>query len=134
MVIDTSALAAILWDEPERDRFVALIGAAPRRLISAATWVEAGIVIEGDGGEEAGRDLDTFLYNASVEIVPVDAQQARAARAAYSRYGKGHHRARLNLGDCFSYALAKLTGEPLLYKGADFGLTDITSAAGPESA
>jgi len=128
MVIDTSALIAILRDEPERRSFDLLISADPSSLISAATFFEAGIVVESDGGEEAGRELDLLLYRADVKVVPVDTQQENLARRAYRRFGKGFHPARLNFGDCFSYALAKMTGEPLLFKGNDFSQTDITPA------
>jgi ribonuclease VapC len=131
MVIDTSALLAILRDEPERRRFNELIEASPQRLISAATLLETGIVLEARGGESAGRELDLFLHRARLEIVPVDADQAELARSAFRKYGKGRHPAGLNFGDCFSYALARSAGEPLLYKGSDFSQTDITAACPP---
>jgi ribonuclease VapC len=94
-------------------------------LLSAATLVEASMVIESRTGIEGGRDLDLFIYRAGIEIVPVDAEQAELARIAWRKYGKGRHPACLNYGDCFSYALAKATGEPLLFKGSDFSGTDI---------
>jgi ribonuclease VapC len=125
MVIDTSALVAIFLNEPERRSFLADIIAAETRLISAATVLEAGIVLEARRGEDAGREFDLFVVRSNLQIVPVDAEQADLARAAWRRYGKGRHPAALNFGDCFSYALAKATGEPLLAKGTDFGLTDI---------
>ena len=125
MVIDTSALAAIFFAEPERQRFLAAITAAGRRLVSAATVIETGIVIEARQGEAAGREFDLFVVRANLQIVPVDAEQADLARSAWRKYGKGRHTAGLNFGDCFTYALAKSTGEPLLAKGADFSLTDI---------
>jgi ribonuclease VapC len=125
MVIDTSALAAIFFDEPERQTFLNAITAAGSRLISAATILETGIVLEGRRGEAAGREFDLFVVRANLQIVPVDSEQADLARSAWRRYGKGRHAAALNFGDCFSYALAKLSGEPLLAKGSDFGLTDI---------
>lgn len=128
MVIDTSALVAILTDEPERRAFVDAIAAAPVRLISAATVLEAGIVMEARRGEHAGRELDLFLHRAKCEIVPVDAEQVEIARAAYRRYGKGREAAGLNFGDCFSYALAKARGEPLLFKGQHFAGTDAADA------
>lgn len=126
MVIDNSALLAILSDEPERSRFVEQIEADGTRLISAATLLETALVIEARRGEAAGRELDLFIHRAGMSIVPVDAEQAEIARLAWRRYGKGRHRARLNFGDCFSYALAKVSGEPLLAKGSDFIHTDVT--------
>ena len=124
MVIDTSALAAIFFHEPERDAFRNAIIAANSRLISAATIVETGMVIEGRKGGGAGREFDLFIVRAKIEIVPVDAELADLARSAWRKYGKGRHPAGLNFGDCFSYALAKATGEPLLAKGTDFAMTD----------
>ncbi|MGH6661522.1 MAG: type II toxin-antitoxin system VapC family toxin [Rhodospirillales bacterium] len=128
MVIDTSALVAILLDEPERRAFNEKIEADPRRLVSAVTFVEAALAIEARVGEAGGRELDLFLHRAGVETVPVDADQAEIARRAFRRYGRGRHPAGLNFGDCFAYALVKTTGEPLLFKGDDFGRTDIVAA------
>jgi ribonuclease VapC len=125
MVIDTSALAAIFFHEPERDAFRKAIVAASSRLISAATVLEAGMVIEGRRGGGAGREFDLFIVRVQIQIVPVDAEFADLARSAWRKYGKGRHPAGLNFGDCFSYALAKATGEPLLAKGTDFAKTDI---------
>jgi ribonuclease VapC len=125
MVIDTSGLVAILSDEPERRAFIEAIEAADTRLLSAATFVETSIVIESRHGPDGLRDLDLFLDKARVVLTPVDDEQAREARRAYSRFGKGRHAANLNFGDCFSYALAVITGEPLLFKGDDFGKTDV---------
>lgn len=125
MVIDTSVLAAIAFNEPEAAAFRECLADDPVRLISAATVLEAAMVIETRLGEAAGADLDLWLYKADVEIVPVTAEHADRARRAWRRYGKGRHPASLNYGDCFSYALAALTGEPLLYKGNDFSQTDI---------
>jgi len=127
MVIDTSALVAIFLSEPERQSFLAHIISAETRLVSAATLLEAGIVLEARRGESAGREFDLFVVRANLQIVPVDAEQADLARAAWRKYGKGRHPAALNFGDCFSYALAKSTGEPLLAKATDFGLTDIAT-------
>ncbi len=129
MILDTSAVLAVLQDEPERRRFNEVIEAAAAVRISAATFVEASIVVEARFGAEGLRMLDRFLDIASVVIEPVDASQARAARDAFSRYGKGRHPAGLNLGDCFAYALARTLGEPLLYKGDDFSKTDVIPAA-----
>lgn len=128
MVIDTSALLAILWDEPERRTFIEKIEAADARLLSAASLVETSIVIEARHGAEGVKLLDLFLDRAGIEIAPVDDEQAREARLAFSRYGKGRHAAGLNFGDCFAYALAITSGEPLLFKGRDFAATDIASA------
>ena len=133
MVVDTSAVVAILSDEGERHEFIELIAAAPTRIISAATVLEAGIVIEARKSEHAGRELDLFLHRARFEVVPVDANQVEVARAAFRRYGKGRHPAGLNFGDCFSYALARSRGERLLFKGEDFARTDIEPAAGLQS-
>lgn len=128
MVIDTSALAAIMFDEPERAAFVREIAHAPRRLVSSATVVECSLVVEARRGEVAGRELDLFLHRAMVHTVAVDEEQVLLARAAWRRYGKGRHPAGLNFGDIFSYALARATGEPLLFKGDDFAQTDVAPA------
>ena len=125
MVADSSALIAILRDEPERHRLNLAIEAAPVRLVSVATVLEASIAIEVRKDEAAGRELDLLLHYADFEIVPVDRGQLEVARRAFRAYGKGRHPARLNFGDCFSYALAKVSGEPLLFKGGDFALTDV---------
>ena len=125
MVIDSSAIIAILCDEPERYDFNRKIEADSRRLISTASVLETSIVLENRYGEEAYRELDFFLLKAAIEIRPFDAEQLEIARRAYRQYGKGRHPASLNYGDCFSYALAKQTGEPLLFKGNDFSQTDI---------
>jgi|SRR5271170_1145046 ribonuclease VapC len=125
MVIDTSAFAAIFFAEPERQEFLAAITAAGSRLVSAATVLETGIVLEGRQGEAAGREFDLFAVRANLQVVPVDSEQIDLARSAWRKYGKGRHPAALNFGDCFVYALAKSTGEPLLAKGTDFNQTDI---------
>lgn len=128
MVIDTSAIMAILKGEVDRPLYAAAIQAASTRLISAATLVEAGIVACADRGELGLRELDEFLESINAEIVPVTAAHARIARDAFVRYGKGRHAARLNYGDCFTYALACASGHPLLFKGDDFSHTDIVAA------
>jgi len=128
MVIDTSALLAIFLAEPERTSFLQRITEADTRRISAATVLETGIVLEARKGEAAGREFDLFVVRANLEVVPVDAEQIEVARSAWRKYGKGRHAAALNFGDCFSYALAKFFGEPLLAKGEDFSLTDIDGA------
>jgi ribonuclease VapC len=128
MVLDTSALIAILQGEPERRAFIELLEQADTRLVSAATFVEVSMVIETRFGAEGLRFLDRFLALASIGIAPVDEEQARTARDAFSRFGKGRHRAALNFGDCFSYALSLVRGEPLLFKGEDFHHTDVIPA------
>ena len=125
MVVDTSALIAILQDEPERRAFNEAIEAAENRAMSTASFVEASMIIESRYGPDGTRGLDLFISKAQIKLVPVDADQAHIARDAFRNYGKGRHRAGLNFGDCFAYALAKTLGEPLLFKGADFTLTDI---------
>ena len=125
MVSDTSALAAIFFGEPERQKFLHAIISASTRLISAATVLETGMVVESRLGDAAGRELDLFLIRANFQIVALDADQAELARSAWRQFGRGRHPAGLNYGDCFSYALAKWTGEPLLAKGNDFRLTDV---------
>ena len=125
MVVDTSALLAILQDEPERRRFNEAIEAADSRVMSVATFVEVSIVIESRLGTEGLHHLDLFVDRAGIRLAPVDVEQARVARTAYSRFGKGRHPAALNYGDCFSYALAQVLGELLLFKGNDFSETDV---------
>jgi ribonuclease VapC len=131
MVIDTSALLAILQDEPERRAYNEAIEAAERRSMSAATFVVTSFVIEARHGAEGLRDLDALVAAAEIERVPVDAEQAQIARVAFSRFGRGRHPAGLNYGDCFAYALAKALAEPLLYKGGDFAQTDVAGVALP---
>jgi ribonuclease VapC len=131
MVIDTSALLAILQNEPERQQFNRTIEGAASRKISAATWVETSIVIDARYGTPGLAGLDLFVERARIELVPLDRDQAMVARGAFSRFGKGRHPAGLNYGDCFSYAVATVLGEPLLYKGDDFGKTDVTSSIPP---
>ncbi|HEV2854651.1 MAG TPA: type II toxin-antitoxin system VapC family toxin [Thermoanaerobaculia bacterium] len=125
MVLDTSAILAILLNEPEIDAFSAAIERDPVRLLSAASLVEASLVVESRHGEAGEQELDLLLQTVGIEIVPFDARQAGMARHAFRTFGKGRHAAALNLGDCFSYALAQVTGEPLLFKGNDFSRTDV---------
>ena len=125
MVIDTSALIAIFLGEPERAVFLQRILQADARRVSAANLLETGIVLEARRGEAAGREFDLFTLRTELEIVSVDRDQTEIARSAWRKYGKGRHRAGLNFGDCFAYALAKLYSEPLLAKGEDFRGTDI---------
>ena len=128
MVIDTSAIVAILADEPERHEFNRLIAESPVRRISAASYVEAGIVMAARNGRAGVHELKLFVTSASITVTPVDEEQAHVALDAFQSYGKGVHPAGLNYGDCFSYALASVKDEPLLFKGDDFGLTDVKSA------
>ena len=130
MVIDTSALIAIFLAEAERRQFLDRIVEAATRLISAANALETGIVLEARRGEAAGREFDLFLVRANLQVVPVDSEQVEIARSAWRKYGKGRHPAGLNFGDCFAYALAKSSGEPLLAKGTDFSTTDLELVAG----
>ena len=125
MVIDTSAIIAILLQEPEATHLAQAIEEAAIRLLSAANLLEASMVIETRKGEAGGRELDLFLYRAAIEIVAVDQEQAETARIAWRKFGKGRHPANLNYGDCFAYALAKTSGTALLFKGDDFSHTDV---------
>ncbi|HEV2363681.1 MAG TPA: type II toxin-antitoxin system VapC family toxin [Caulobacteraceae bacterium] len=125
MVIDSSAIVAILLKEPEAAAFALEIERAPIRLVSAATLLETSIALEARRGTEAARDLDLFVYRSGIQIVPFDEGQAGLARTAWRRFGRGNHPAGLNYGDCFAYALAESRGEPLLFKGGDFALTDV---------
>lgn len=127
MVIDTSALLALLGDEPEAAAFEAAIESDPVRLVSAGNLLEAAIVVESRWGPAGGRELDLLIHEAAVEVVPVDAEQVEVARQAYRDFGRGRHAASLNYGDCFAYALACISGEPLLFKGDDFARTDVTA-------
>ena len=125
MVIDTSALIAILLGEHDSEVFAIAIANDPKRLISAFSVLEVSIVIEAKKGEAGGRELDLLLHRSQVEIVAMDSDQAELARIAWRTFGKGHHQAGLNIGDCCSYALSKSSGEPLLFKGNDFSKTDL---------
>jgi ribonuclease VapC len=129
MIVDTSALIAILRDEPDASVMAQAIEDAAERQISAANWLEAAAVIDGSQDPVASRRFDELADVARITIVPVTEEQARIARAAYRDFGKGSgHPAGLNFGDCFAYALAKDTGEPLLFKGRDFVFTDVVPA------
>ncbi len=128
MIVDSSAMVAILTSESDADILEsALLDAFPRR-ISAVNYVETSIVMDSRRRPVLSHALDKFLQTAQIEIEPVSVQQAKLARQAYRDYGKGHHRAALNFGDCFAYALAKEKGEPLLFKGDDFRKTDVEVA------
>ncbi len=123
MIVDSSALIAILRNEPDAPAFSAVLERTPDAAVSAATILETSIV----AGPSRDDDVDQIVTDAQLTVVAFDHAQARAARAAYAKYGKGSGSpARLNFGDCFSYALAKTTGQPLLFKGDDFGHTDVT--------
>jgi ribonuclease VapC len=128
MIIDSSALVAIMTNEPEAERMTRTIASAATRLVSASTILEAGIVIEARLGGEGGHDLELYLHKLGIEVVPFTARQASLARKAHRAFGKGRHPAGLNFGDCMAYALARDTGEPLLFKGGDFARTDIAAA------
>ena len=125
MVIDTSAVIAVLLGEPETESFVLSLAQAPKKMISAFNALESAIVIEAKKGEVGGRELDLLLHRAQIEIIPFNSDQAELARTAWRTYGKGNHPAGLNIGDCCAYALAKYSGEPLLFKGEDFSRTDV---------
>jgi len=128
VILDTSALIAVLFGEPEADAFTRLIHDADRCLISAGTFLELSIVIERQAGPEAARQCDMFFRRAGIIVEPFTVEQAHVARQAFHDFGKGRHRAGLNFGDCFAYALSKVTGEPLLFKGNDFKKTDVVGA------
>jgi ribonuclease VapC len=125
VVIDTSAIVAILLDEPEREDFIDKIELAATRLISAPTVLESEIVIQTRKGPLGRAELELFIYEAELTLIPFDKAQVQFAIFAWEKYGKGRHPAALNFGDCFAYALAKATDEPLLFKGLDFAQTDI---------
>ena len=128
MIVDTSAVLAVLFREPDAERFAtAILTAAPCRM-SVANLLEASILI-GSRGDVDGADLDALVDEAGIELMPVTHEQVEVARLAWRRYGKGNHPAALNFGDCFAYALAQQIGEPLLFKGEDFVLTDVGRVA-----
>ena len=127
MIVDASALVAIVRDEPEAERFIDLIAGDQRPAMSAATWLEAAIVIDGRRDPVASASVEQLVATLEIEISPFTVEQAKLARDAYRLFGKGSgHPARLNLGDCFSYALSSERQQPLLFKGTDFRLTDLS--------
>jgi ribonuclease VapC len=128
MVIDSSAILAVLLQESHAQRISDAIEIADSRLMSAVNALEAAMVIEARNGVSGAHDLDRLLLDSRVEIVPVTREHVELARGAWRRFGKGRHPARLNLGDCLAYALAKATGEPLLFVGDDFAKTDVAAA------
>jgi ribonuclease VapC len=125
MVIDSSAIIAVLLNEANAAQIAKAIDSGSQRLLSAAGLLEASIVIESRKGEAAGRELDLLIYRAAIEVVAVDQDQVEIARIAWRRYGKGRHPAELNYGDCFSYALARSRRLPLLFQGENFSRIDI---------
>jgi ribonuclease VapC len=128
MIIDTSAIIAILFDEDDAMSYAKAITEADSCRISAATFVETAIVVEAQTKNSGGRQLDAFIRRAGIVIEPVTEEQAHIARQAFIDFGKGRHAAGLNYGDCFSYALSKASREPLLFKGKDFAKTDLSAA------
>ena len=128
MIVDASALLAIVLGETDRQRFYISLGRSENSAISAVNYVEAGIRADRDTDSGRGELLDEVMQSFGVRIAAVTPEQAIMAREAYQRYGKGYHPAKLNLGDCFAYALAKARREPLLFKGGDFSKTDIEAA------
>lgn len=129
MIVDSSVLVAILQEEPEAPSLLkTLAGHQGILRLSAANYLETAIVIDCNSSAELSTRLDALIAELGIEIVPVSPQHASIGRVAYRTYGKGNHPARLNFGDCFAYALAKATGEPLLFKGDDFVHTDVTAA------
>ena len=128
MIVDSSALLTVLMREPDSEHYEAAIATAANCRMSAVNVLETSIVLESRGGAAAGHELDAFLDRAGIALAPVTTEQVQAARVAWRRFGKGNHPARLNLGDCFAYALAKTAEQPLLFKGDDFSRTDIEAA------
>ncbi len=128
MIVDTSALVAVVLGEPDAEVFLRAMAAAPTLSVSAASLTEALVVVEARQGPEAATDLGALLADLEAEVVALDEGQAEVAASAWRRFGKGRHPAGLNLGDTFSYALAATRGEPLLFKGRDFAATDIPQA------
>jgi len=131
MVIDSSALLAIILDEPELDEFTSSVAKADVVRFSAASYVEASMVLTMRIRPQQESSLDEYLQRYEIRIEPLTEEQARIAAEAFRSYGRGRHKARLNYGDCFTYALAKATREPLLFKGNDFSQTDLESAIKP---
>ena len=127
MIVDTSAVLAVLFREADAERYARVILTASPCRMSVASLLEASIVV-GGRGHATDAELDSFVEEAEIELSPVTREQVEAARQAWRRFGKGNHEAALNLGDCFAYALATVTGEPLLFKGDDFRHTDIEAA------
>ena len=132
MIVDTSAVMTILFGEEDSELYNEAIAQAARCRMSVVNFLEAAMVLESRSGPAAGHELDAFLEEADIELEQVTTEQAEAARQAWRRFGKGNHPAGLNFGDCFAYALAETTKEPLLFKGRDFALTDVRVASRPD--
>lgn len=128
MIVDTSALVAVLFEEDDAELYARALARADSCRMSAATFVEAAVVVDAQTKDKGSRQFDAFIRRAGIAIEPVTEEQAHVARQAYADFGKGRHPAALNFGDCFSYALAKVTGESLLFKGNDFKKTDVVAA------
>ncbi len=128
MIVDSSAIMAVVLGEPDAADFVRAIATAPYVRMSAANWLEAAMVVDGRRDTYAAGRFDEMVSRFKIEIVSVSPEIAQRARRAHQDFGRGNHPARLNYGDCFAYALAKITGEPLLFKGTDFSQTDIQPA------
>ena len=128
MIVDTSAVVAILNDEPDASHIKAALAAATVRRLSVVNALEVTMVVESRGGAAAGAEFERVMNSAHIEAVPVTLEQLASARYAWRRFGKGNHPAGLNFGDCFAYALSDVTREPLLFKGEDFAQTDVRTA------
>lgn len=128
MIVDASALLAVLLEEPEKDTFRDRMLLAEALSMSPINYLEASVRADDQRHPAKGAELDNLMGEFGIKIATVTAEQAHLAREAYQRFGKGNHPAKLNLGDCFAYALSKARGEPLLFKGNDFGLTDVEAA------
>ena len=128
MIVDASAVVAVLWAEPDAKRYTDALEDSPRSRMSVVNFLEAAMVLESRGGPATARELDHFIERARIELTPVTVRQAELARDAWRRFGKGRRPRGLNLGDCLAYALAADTGEPLLFKGDDFTRTDVVAA------
>ena len=128
MIVDSSALLAVIFNEPDEPRFAEAMIDAPSLRISAANWVETAIVVDSRRNPAAQIRFEDLIDALRLQVEPVTREDALCGRLAYRDYGRGHHSARLNYGDCFAYALAKRCGEPLLFKGNDFSQTDIEPA------
>ena len=128
MIVDTSAIMTVLFGESGSERYDEAMAEAATCRMSVVSYLEAAMVLESRSGVAAGHELDAFVEEAEIDLADVTFEQAQGARRAWRRFGKGNHPAGLNFGDCFSYALAEATGEPLLFKGNDFALTDVEVA------
>ena len=130
MIVDASAVLTVLFGEEEAAQYDRVMTEALLCRMSVVNFLEAAMVLESRIGASGGRNLDAFIAETPIELAPVTVEQAYAARRAWRRFGKGNHPAGLNFGDCFAYALAEISGEPLLFKGGDFALTDVEDALG----